>query len=42
MLLYLQGYSLDVKYKQGFKMYIADFLFYLTKGTHSAVETTEE
>ena len=26
MLLRLQGYSLDVKYKQGCKMYIADFL----------------
>ena len=26
MLFRLQGYSLDVKYKQGCKMYIADFL----------------
>ena len=26
MLLHLQGYSLDVKNKQGCKMYIADFL----------------
>ena len=26
MLLRLQGYQLDVKYKQGYKMYIADFL----------------
>ena len=26
MLLRLQGYQLNVKYKQGYKMYIADFL----------------